>query len=1090
VCEHATRREGVLAFIAVCFSLHFGTAVAQAPVASGVLQPGSAAASGFSGPRSWAVTLPPGTSPIDKTYVDLDGPSVRIIDVSNMGGPPRGQAVNARKLTTIPARQIGQVFSVALDDSIPPNIYVAATSAYGLPIVVPDTDGDGLPDRTRVGRPGAQFMPGLFGPATAGGGPGSIWKIDGATGGTNLFANVTLDGVANSGPALGGLVFDPMTRQLFVSDRDTGLIHSFRLDATETGRFDHGEQALPTIGLPPIPFNSRKRLDIQNSVFDSVDPATWGYAPSPRRVFGLAVHRGRLFYAIASGLRIWSVSLNPDGSFGADPRVEMAIPSGTVPGSEISKIIFDDAGDMLLAERGAAIGTYDYGAMTAENSGRVLRLRSNPSGSPFRWVPVGEYPIGFLPNYQNADGGIALGYGYMPTGQMNSGACGGTLWTTGTQLRITADPAIGQRLAASGPLPIDGLQGNAVSLLRPQNVPPLSAYFIDYDDQTDRAGTPGQMGDVAVWRLCPSAPNLQISDIVPQFLDLALENIGCPPGTVRLRLQCTPTPCPPGESYRGGKCGKPQCPPSQNVGDGLCCPARTIWNPRTGTCEPPERGSPDLEIIKVTGRCSSGGGPCAFTIRVTNVGDVSYAGPITVGDIAMPGNVSNMSGPPGWSCGSAQVPGNLAPPGGTAMVCQNPSASIAPGASVNFTAIAVVGPSPRIRWENCAVVLGDPSKDSNLANNRSCVKGEEEPPQGASCPAGTILTIRGACCTPEAIATGNCRGVPPPPPRPTPTCEPPRFIINGACCTRADAASGVCGGSQIPPPPPLPTPTCEPPRFIINGACCTRADAASGVCGGSQIPPPPPLPTPTCEPPRLIINGACCTREDAASGVCGGSPTPPPAPLPTPTCEAPRFIFNGACCTREDAASGICGGSPTPPPITPLPPPSTTRCPFPTFSVNGRCCSREEMRTGVCGTAPPVANCPDGSARIGGRCPDGNVGTECSTKQYRGADGKCHDRPRTGENSCQSGFSWDGKRCVKDRAAERSRCKSGTHMSDGQCVSNKNAKPTTAKSRDARGNKPSSVRQRGVDPRSRQVTAPKPVAAPIQRIAPTGRGRR
>ena len=41
------------------------------------------------------------------------------------------------------------------------------------------------------------------------GGPGSIWKIDGATARVSLFADVTTNGRANSGAALGGLAFDP-----------------------------------------------------------------------------------------------------------------------------------------------------------------------------------------------------------------------------------------------------------------------------------------------------------------------------------------------------------------------------------------------------------------------------------------------------------------------------------------------------------------------------------------------------------------------------------------------------------------------------------------------------------------------------------------------------------------------------------------------------------------------------------------------------------------------------------------------------------------------------------------------------------------
>ena len=129
---------------------------------------------------------------------------------------------------TITADQIGQVFAITLDDAVPPNIYAAATSVYGLSIVVPGPNG--LPVRARKGAANAQFMPGLFGPAAARGGPGSIWRIDGRTGAVSLFVNVMFDGVANSGPALGGMAFDRASRQIFVADRDTGMIHRFDLD--------------------------------------------------------------------------------------------------------------------------------------------------------------------------------------------------------------------------------------------------------------------------------------------------------------------------------------------------------------------------------------------------------------------------------------------------------------------------------------------------------------------------------------------------------------------------------------------------------------------------------------------------------------------------------------------------------------------------------------------------------------------------------------------------------------------------------------------------------------------------------------------
>lgn len=52
-------------------------------------------------------------------------------------------------------------------------------------------------------------LPAAWGPQ---GGPGSIWKIDGGTGAASLFANVMLGSTTNSGPALGGLAFDPNSR--------------------------------------------------------------------------------------------------------------------------------------------------------------------------------------------------------------------------------------------------------------------------------------------------------------------------------------------------------------------------------------------------------------------------------------------------------------------------------------------------------------------------------------------------------------------------------------------------------------------------------------------------------------------------------------------------------------------------------------------------------------------------------------------------------------------------------------------------------------------------------------------------------------
>ena len=122
-------------------------------------------------------------------------------------------------------------------------------------------------------------------------------------------------------------------------------------------------------------------------------------------IFGLGVFRGRLYYAVAAGLQVWSVGLAPDGSFADDATREINVPPAAGP-TEISKITFDDRGRMLLAERPAPTGAYDFEALTPDGIGRVLRyaiVNSYP-GAPRIWQQVpDEYAIGFraaIPQWQ------------------------------------------------------------------------------------------------------------------------------------------------------------------------------------------------------------------------------------------------------------------------------------------------------------------------------------------------------------------------------------------------------------------------------------------------------------------------------------------------------------------------------------------------------------------------------------------------------------------------------------------------------------------------------------------------------------------
>ena len=555
--------------IAVCAGVVLSTGANAQQIANPIVVLGNAAVTAFSGALP-PIEIAPGADPGLTTFIDLNGPSLRVVDLQHMGGPPVAQLVGALKPYSFPASAIGQVFGVALDDRTPPNIYAAATSAYGLPIVAPGSDGK--PGHIKTGAPNATFMPGLWGPK---GGPGAIWKIDGVTGTVSLFANVTVGGRSNSGAALGGLAFDSVSQSIFVADRETGFIHRFGMDGRETGRYDHGNAGREAQGLPPAPWTSRVPLDMTNAQFDSTDPNTWNYAAPARRVFGLAVHQHRLYYAIADSLQVWSVGLNADGSFGSDAVIELAAPPAA-GSTEISKITFDEQGRMFLAERPAPSGAFDFEALAVPAIGRVLRyaiVGTMPDGRRI-WQDVpNEYAIGFPHDLRNGNGGVAIGYRYDAKGDLVPALCGGFMWSTGEDLRDAVDSALVARLTKVGPPDVDGLQGNETWRVRRDDEPPLATYFIDYDDRFDEDGARGHLGDLAIARTCAPLP--------PPHIQIFPNTPGGPPGR-----HAGPPRIPP------GKPGTPPPPPTDN------CPPNQARNVTTGTC-----GQCPRPNVLINGKC-------------------------------------------------------------------------------------------------------------------------------------------------------------------------------------------------------------------------------------------------------------------------------------------------------------------------------------------------------------------------------------------------------------------------------------------------------------------------------------------------------
>jgi len=899
VVSKLARYTGLGVMLAMTAALSDPASAQQIP--AGVLAVGNAAVSGFSGAPPPA-QIPPGVDPGEKTFIDPDGPSLRIVDLQHVGGPPAAQLVAAAKPVTWFAAQIGQVFAVALDSANPPNIYAAATSAYGLPITAAKFGGEVV--HVRNGAPHATFMAGLWGKAAAGGGPGSIWKIDGITGAVSLFADVKLGGRANSGPALGGLAFDPDTHSLYVADRETGFIHRFGLDGSERDRFDHGTAGRHAQGLSPLAFDPTTALDITSAKFDSTDPATWNYAAPERRVFGLAIYQHRLYYAVAAGLQIWSVGLGADGAFGNDATLEVVVPPGAGP-TEISKIAFDEQNRMVLAERPAPTGAFDFEALTPTGLGRVLRY-ANIGAAPnaeVNWQPVpDEYAIGFPLPLRNGDGGIAIGYLYNPKGDIDLQNCGGYLWSTGEQLRKSAEVGLAERLRQSGPENVDGLQGNGTWRIRRGDEPPLASYFIDYDDRFDDDPARGHIGDVAIARVCAAEQRAALlprpweTPQLPPGASLPLPPPGatpplpppqpppggCVPGQVQQgRIGACPCGrpnvlvngqcCSPQDLAPGGKCASPNCQAGTTpIGpSNFCCNNNQVYKGASGSQMCCLSGKLSNGQCQSQPKCLTGAGglQCCAGYTPTGSGFCCLASQMTSTGICCP-NGQTPSGPNKSQCKEIVIiPVKIKP-----LCCS-------------------AGQTPTRNVTCCPV--------ANVTSTGFCCNVAITTPDRTSCPATTQVIIKGCAAGYTRMPDGSC-------------CNNRNVSADGKSCqlSRQPCAagefrdlSGVCL--------PIPSASCPPGEFLdASGACLPTPSPGcqsgwernrqgscvavpSGACPSGEIRDREgtclPRPPAGCPPGLVQIgNGACMPKRSTAcppgeirgrNGSCIQVGAPPPRPV-------------------------------------------------------------------------------------------------------------------------------------------------------------------------------------------------------------------
>jgi hypothetical protein len=846
-----------MAAIAIAFGVALGGGSALAQQA--ILAPGNAAVTGFSGAPP-PVQIAPGIDPGELTFIDGGGPSLRIVDLQQMGGPPAAQLVGAVKPYSWLANQIGQVFGVAADDATPPNIYVAATSAYGLPIVAPGPDGQ--PIHIKVGAPNAAFMPGLWG---EGGGPGSIWKIDGTTGQVKLFANVVLGSRTNSGAALGGLAFDPDSKSLFVSDRETGFIHRFAMNGRELGRYGHGVTGRQALGMPPAHWNVPQRIDITSPQFDSEQPATWNYAVPERRVYGLAVYQHRLYYAIADGLQIWSVGLQADGSFDTDAVIEFVVPPAAGP-TEISKITFDEQGRMYLAERPAPTGAYDFETLTQPGIGRVLRYALVSPVGPRVWQGVPDsYAIGFPLALHNGNGGAAIGYRYDTGGTLSSQSCGGFLWSTGEDLRDSSDTALAQWLEKTGPLHVNGLQGNLTWSI--DDVPPLYSYFVAYGDEIGDAYSRGYLGDIAIVPACaPTLPGQGALSPLPlggQPAEIAPTTAppNSPPAPPNTPPTPPNTPPPPPNTPPSGACPSGNCPTGTPV---LCLPGQ--GRNSAGTC-----ATCAVPSVRIGDQCCS------------------------PADLAPGGRCVKNN--PGCAAGETPVgPSNACCPSGQIYSSAN-------GAQACCL-------SGRVANGQCVPPPANPDCSPGSTDPRCCSKGYVS--TGKSCCLAGQMTSAGTCCPSGQIPGGANKNqcIPivhvPVGPQCCATGQVP--AKGGTCCPTANVTTGgvCCSGPVDPrnrtacPAVSHPTSACAPGYTKMpDGSCCNNRSVGSDgkSCGVGQ--------QQSCAPGTFRDSSGACQTIPTSACPPGRAPNSDGTCMPSQTAACPageERDRDGGCVTARQTA--------------------------------------------------------------------------------------------------------------------------------------------------------------------------------------------
>ena len=592
---------------------------------------------------------------------------------------------------------------------------------------------------------------------------------------------------------------------------------------------------------------------------------------------------GRLYYAVAEGLQIWSVAIRADGSFGADARMEsQRSPSGAA--SEISKITFDDPGRMLLAERPRRPAPTISWRWPSEASAACCAIATYPAaGGPPVWQPrsgrichrVADANAQWQRRHRHRIRLRCATAG--STAPPAAGSCG----RPANNCAMPPIPALCRQLAASGPATSTACRATRRAGA-PANVPPLQSYFVDYDDQFSDDNARGHIGDIAIWRICG-----QTGFMLPGWFRPRVEML---PGFFWYRMHGKKPPqldCPPGS---GNQCA---CPPGTTQQPGFqCCPLMFTLGPN-GQCQSPcPDGSSDPGHIEL---CLNGFDP----------------------------NKSTGPDPSSWTCldGSKPVPDGvmwrcpikkwLSCPAGFVSDPNNTIGCTMTPAMVTCNQNNNSGDIIQIGLDGSCQQLC-PHGTWAFQTNQCCPDGTLPGPDGKcgkpqqpGCPPEQ-LSSKGICCPAgsKPQPDGSCYPMKKP-------CPPEQLSSNGTCCPLGTKPQpdGSCGTQQDGCPPgqmsstgqcclpgtkPQPDGTCRqelvgcPPGTSTNqqtGECCLPQSAVAGVAAAC-----------TCPPDTVLVNGKCI-------------PNAPPVPIKQPNACFVGYVQlpNGSCCLAAQATeSGQC----------------------------------------------------------------------------------------------------------------------------------------------------------------------------------------